>query len=173
MKIWKKLKEEDFRAGFRKLTKKTFQLPDNRVVDFDIKKEGPVACMLALTKENNVVLTKQFRPGPEKFLLEMPGGVVEMGEDPMPAAKREFLEETGYTGDFKFVGTTWDCAYSTMLRYNFVALNCEKIQEPKPDENEFVEVVEMGLEDFRKHLKTGELTDVESGYICLDFLDLL
>jgi len=118
-------------------------------------------------------LAKQFRPGPEKILLEMPGGTVDTGEDPEKAIKRELLEETGYTGDFKFIGASLDCAYSTMIRYNFVALGCHKIQEQKLEENEFIEVVEVSLNDFRKHLRKGELTDIESGYLGLDFLGML
>lgn len=160
-------------AGFRKMIKRTFQLPDDRVVDFDIKQEGPAVCVLALTGDNKIILTKQFRPGPEKILLELPGGAVEAGEKSEEAIKREFLEETGYTGDFKFVNTSLDCAYSTMLRYNFVAANCRKIQEQNPEENEFIEVVEMSLDDFKKYLRTGELTDVETGFIGLDYLNLL
>ena len=173
IKPWKKIKEKPFTAGFRKLIKKTFQLPDNKTADFDIKHEGPVVCVLALTKNNQVVLTKQFRPGPEKILLELPGGVIDKNETPKQAAKREFLEETGYTGDFKFVGKSWDCAYSTMLRYNFIATNCHKIQEQKLDATEFIETVEVPLEDFKKHLRNGQLTDIESGYLGLDHLKLL
>ncbi len=171
--IWKKIKEEPFKAGFRKLIKKTFQLSDQRVVDFDIKNEGPVVCALVITKDNKVVLVKQFRPGPEKILLELPGGMIEAGEEAEKAMARELLEETGYAGEIKFVGTSLDCAYSTMLRCNFVVINCEKIQEQKLDENEFAEVVEMPMVEFRKHLQTGELTDIESGYLGLDFLGLL
>lgn len=171
--IWKKTKEKSFKTGFRKIIKKTFQLPDNRSIDFDIKHEGPTVCVLALTKNNKIVLVKQFRPGPEKILFEMPGGVVNIGENPKKAIKRELLEETGYTGDFKFVGTSLDCAYSTMIRHNFVALDCHKIQEQKLEENEFIEVIEMSLSDFRKHLRKGELTDIESGYLGLDFLGML
>jgi|SRR3989339_325876 len=170
---WKKVKEEPFKAGFRKLIKKTFQLPNNKIVDFDIKQEGPAVCVLALTKDNNVILAKQFRPGPEKILLELPGGLIDQKESPENAAKREFLEETGYTGDFQLVGESLDCAYSTMIRYNFVATNCHKIQEQKLEDNEFTEVVEMSLEDFKKHLRSGQLTDVESGYMGLDYLKLL
>ncbi|MFA6307122.1 MAG: NUDIX hydrolase [Patescibacteria group bacterium] len=170
---WKKIKVEPYRAGFRKLLKKTFQLPDGRIVDFDIKDEGPAVCVLALTKDNKVVLARQFRPGPEKILLEMPGGVVEKGEEPEQAMRRELFEETGYAGELKFVGTSFDCAYSTMVRYNFVATDCRKIQEQKLEANEFADVVEMSLEDFRKHLRTGDLTDVESGYLGLDFLGRL
>ncbi len=170
---WKKIKEESFQAGFRKFLKKTFQLPNGKVQEFDIKHEGPAVCVLALTKNNNVILAKQYRPGMEKFLLEMPGGAVEEGENPEAAIKRELFEETGYTGDIKFVGTSYDCAYSTMLRYNYVATNCGKTGKQKLDELEFAEVVEMPLNDFRNHLRSGELTDVESGYLGLDYLKLL
>ena len=130
-KHWKKIKEEPFKEGFRKFIKKTFQLPNNEIADFDIKQEGPAVCVLALTKGNDVILAKQFRPGPEKILLEMPGSIIDKNETPEEAIKREFLEETGYTGDFQFVGESLDCAYSTMVRYNFIATNCHKIQKQK------------------------------------------
>lgn len=170
---WKKIKEEPFKAGFRKLIKKTFELPNGKIGEFDIKHEGPAACVLALTKNNQVLLVKQYRPGIEKVLYEMPGGIVEKGEKPKNAIKRELLEETGYTGNVKLVGTSFDCAYSTMIRYNFIATNCKKIKEQQLDDKEFAEVIEMPLRKFRKHLQSGELTDVESGYLGLDFLKLL
>jgi len=170
---WKKLKEEPFKAGFRRLLKKTFKLPDGKIKEFDIKHEGPAVCVLALTKEGNVVLAKQYRPGMEKTLLELPGGGIEGNEKPEEAMKREFLEETGYSGDLELVGTSYDCAYSTMLRYNFVATNCCKVAEQELDDSEFVEVVEISLKELRKHLRSGELTDVETGYLGLDYLDLL
>lgn len=76
-------------------------------------------------------------------------------------------------GDFQFVSTSLDCAYSNLLGYNFVATNCKKIQEQKLDENEFIEVVEMPLEKFKEHLRSGELTDIKTGYLGLDLLGLL
>jgi len=54
-----------------------------------------------------------------------------------------------------------------------VTTNCRKTQEQKLEDNEFADVVEMSLEDFRKHLKTSNLTDVESMYLGLDFLGML
>ena len=153
--------------------RKIFEMPDGKVEDYDIKHEGVAVCVLALTKDNNVVLAKQFRPGMEKELLEMPGGGLEGNESPEEAMRRELLEETGYTGELELVGSSYECAYSTRLRYTFVAKNCYKSGEQKLDDTEFVEVVEMGLADFREHLRSGELTDVECGYLGLDYLDLL
>lgn len=128
---------------------------------------------MPITKENQVLLFKQFRPGPEKVLLELPGGAIEKNERPEQAAMRELLEETGYEGDFQCVGTSLQSAYSTLLRYNFVAQNCVKIDSQKLDKNEFGKIIEMDLNAFRKHLRSGQLTDIATGYLGLDFLDLL
>jgi ADP-ribose pyrophosphatase len=168
---WKKIKEEPYRAGYRKMIKRFFKLPDNRTVDFDIKHEGPAACILAITEDNKVVLAKQYRPGPEKILMELPGGRIDPGENAEEGIRRELLEETGYSGNIQFVGTTLDCAYSTMIRYNYIVINCKKIQEPKNEANEFIEVVELPLKEFKQLLRSGEMTDIESGYLCLDFLE--
>lgn len=172
---WKKIKEEKYKAGYRKLVKRTFLLPNGVEANYDLLDDGNDLCILALTPDNKVVLSKVFRPGPEKVLLEMPAGMLHEGEDPKKKADDELLEETGYKGKMEFIGTLIHDAYSNKIRYCFVAKNCVKIQEPTTTEEDekFVEVVEMSVSDFRKHLKSGELTDVEVGYLALDYLDLL
>lgn len=170
---WEKIKEWPAYEGYRKILRRAFRLPDGRVEEFDVKNEGNPICVLALTRDQQVILFKQFRPGPEQELLELPGGGIEKGEKPEDAVARELLEETGHKGKVRFVGRSRDCAYSTMHRYNFVATECEKITEPQRDENEFGEVVLMSLGEFRKHLRSGELTDIETGYLGLDYLGLL
>jgi len=54
--------------------------------------------VVALTPDHRLVLVRQFRFGIDDFSLEIPGGVMERGEDPLAAARRELREETGYTG---------------------------------------------------------------------------
>jgi len=54
--------------------------------------------VVALTPADELVLVRQFRFGADDFSLEVPGGVIEPGEDPVAAAVRELREETGYTG---------------------------------------------------------------------------
>ena len=172
--VWKKIKEEKYRAGYRKMLRKVFILPNGKEKDYDTRDEGKTVCVLAITSDNKVILEKVFRPGPEKVLMEMPGGFVDEGEDPDKAISRELLEETGYSGNFEFVGTVIDDAYSNCERNIFVAKNCKKIQEPKPeDDEEDLEIVEMPIENFKKHLRSGQLTDVEAGFMGLDYLKLL
>ena len=54
--------------------------------------------VLALTPDHRLVLVRQFRFGIDGFSLEIPGGVMERGEEPLTAAQRELREETGFTG---------------------------------------------------------------------------
>jgi 8-oxo-dGTP pyrophosphatase MutT (NUDIX family) len=57
---------------------------------------GSWAQIVPVTKERDVVLVRQFRHGASKVTLEMPAGLVDLGEDPADAAVRECLEETGF-----------------------------------------------------------------------------
>ncbi len=170
---WKKIKEEPAKYGYRNFLRKTYVLPTGVEWIYDISNSNGAACCLALTEDNQVILCRQFRPGPEKMLLEMPGGWIEKWDSPEKTIAKELLEETGYKWDIEFVWTTLDDAYSNMIRYNFVIRNCRKIQEPEYEEYEHGEVIFMSLTDFRKHLRSWELTDVETGYLCLDHLNLL
>lgn len=170
---WKKLSEERVWDGYRKIDRWTFELPTGVIHTYEIRRDGTPVCVLPLTGERTVILAKQFRPGPMKVLLELPGGGTEPGEDPADAIRRELLEETGYTGDFQFIGTSLAESCSTLVRYNFVATNCRPIQEPANDPREPIEIMEMTLESFRNHLRSGQLSDVGTGYMGLDFLGLL
>ncbi|MFH1207788.1 MAG: NUDIX hydrolase [Patescibacteria group bacterium] len=171
---WEELSREVIWQKYsRKIEKVVFRLPDNKESDFYIKKEGPAVGILALTTNKEVILVKQFRPGPKKILNEIPGGFLEPGETPIQTATRELLEETGYRGKVTLVTTALDCAYSTMNRYCLVATECEKAAKQTLDETEFADVVLMPLGEFRDLLRSGKLTDIEVGYLGLDYLKLL
>lgn len=148
-------------------------MPDGDKADFYINKARQPVCVLALTKDKKVILAKQFRPGPNKILSELPGGIIEKGETPAKAMARELLEETGYRGKLKFITRCYDSAYSNINRYCFVATDCIKVFRQKLDKHEYIEVELLPLNKFRRLLKSGRMTDIDVGYLGLDYLGLL
>lgn len=66
--------------------------------DFAVIEAADWVNVIALTADGRLVLVRQFRFGIDDLSLEVPGGVMEPGEDPVAAAQRELREETGYTG---------------------------------------------------------------------------
>ena len=172
MQKWKLISSKSLNLGtkYRKITEDTYILPDGTEHIFEISKVGNVVDVLALDEDNKVILVKQFRPGPRQIFTELVAGLVDVGESPLEAAKRELLEETGYTGDFEFISKVYIDGYSDVTRHVYVARNCTKVSEPKLDPSEFLETVLMPLAQYRQTIKMGLSTNTESAYIALDHL---
>jgi ADP-ribose diphosphatase len=166
--MWNKRDERVVYSNYRTILNRTFETPDG-VQDFEIKLEPDGAAVLALTSAREVLLVREFRPGTEEWLLELPGGNVDRGENTDAAASRELLEETGYTASLHYAGAMVDCAYSTRRRHIFVGDDARRLC----DSAEELEVVLMPLPEFRDHLRTGLLTDTGAAYRGLDALGLL
>ena len=168
---WRKLGERVVYERFRRIVSRTFELPHGQTADFEVLEGRDSVAVLALTDTQEVVLVREFRPGPEEILLELPGGQVEDGQTPEEAARAELLEEAGYEGELTPAGTIlWD-AYGTRKKYAFVATRCRRVQPPAP--GELTEPVVMPLRELREHLRTGRLTDSDVAYRALDHLGLL
>ena len=84
-----------------KVLGRTFRHPDGRQAEFYVNDSADWVQCAALVNDGGklkAVLVNQFRFGVEKTSWEFSGGIVERGEDPVVAARRELLEETGYAG---------------------------------------------------------------------------
>ena len=173
MDDWRFQSQRPGSAGYIDVVTKTYELPDGNTTDWDILELGDAAAVLAITRGGEVVLVRQFRPGPGRVLDEMPGGLIDPGESPLEAAARELLEETGYRGTIEIVGYCWLMAPATRKQWVAVARDCERVAEPDPGPDEFCETVLVSLDEFRSHLRSGRLTDVDLGYLALDHLGLL
>ncbi len=173
MQPWRKLEEREVYSRYRRVVSRRFELPNGRTSDFEVLLNPPIVAVLAVTREGEVVLVREFRPGPEAVLVGLPGGVVDPGEDPLAAAQRELGEETGYAGNFRYVGSHFASAYSTHRMHATLATDCYKAGDTSADPGEHLEVVLMPLADFREYARSGELTDVSTAYRGLDALGLL
>ncbi len=116
--------------------------------------------VIALTKEKAVVLIEQFRHGTQEIILEIPGGMVDEGEQAKMAAQRELLKETGYSSnEFIFLGKSRpNPAIQTNWIYHYLALNCEKTEETAFDEHENVITKLVPLAEIDNLIKDGEIT---------------
>ena len=170
---WELIGERAGPAGFLPVSAREYRLPDGTRAEWDIFGPEKVVAILAITGTNEVVLARQYRPGPDAILDEMPGGLVEPGEDVAAAAARELLEETGYAGDISVVADTWLSGASRTRRFCAVARSAESVVAPRNEPGEFCDVVLVSLAQFREHLRSGQLTDTDLGYLGLDHLGLL
>ncbi|HEX8248181.1 MAG TPA: NUDIX hydrolase [Pyrinomonadaceae bacterium] len=116
--------------------------------------------IIALDAENRVVLIEQFRHGTEEIVLEIPGGMIDAGEAPETAARRELLEETGFASDeLVFLGKSRpNPAIQNNWIYHFAALNCRKIRETAFDEHESVVTKLVALDEIPRLIESEQIT---------------
>ncbi len=171
---WQKVSETEERVGYRWITHKRFRLPNGTEGDFTTvgRHKQQNAAVIALTPNGKVVVAKQYRPGPEKVLYELPGGMVDAGEVPEEAAKREFLEETGYAieGELVFIGHGCRDAYKNEIDSYFIATDCRKTSEQKLEEAECIEVVEISVDDLISNARNGLMSDAAAVLMAYDML---
>jgi ADP-ribose pyrophosphatase len=136
------------------------RLPDGGIKDpYYVIERPDAAIIFPLTTDSEVVLVRQYRPPLDMMELGLPAGLVEEGERPEEAARRELSEETGYTGgDWEPLGSV---ASSPSLKdnwaYLFLARSVEETTAPDPDEHELVEVVRVPVTVLLDFVRSGKI----------------
>lgn len=84
--------------------------------------------VLAVTIEGKIILMNEFRPGPNRWMYNLPGGAIEAGETAQEAAERELREEAGYVvGGIVYLGDSYEAPYSNVVNKVFFASNCRRV----------------------------------------------
>lgn len=120
----------------------------------------PGGVVIAAKKDDAILMVKQYRYPIKMTQYELPAGRLEKGEDPLAAAKRELLEETGYVAreweSLGFIYTSPGICTEKLYLYKADELNFEHRQ---PDEGEIIDYCEIKLDQILKMVKNGEIND--------------
>lgn len=171
---WTLISEDPAYSSWVTIVRRTFQMPDGQVSEWDIINGSRTVAIVARTVTGEFLLVRQFRPGPLQVLDELPGGYARSSETIEQTAARELLEETGYAAtSIQTIGSNWMTANSTVRRYVALAEGCKKVGEPHFDRDEFGEVLVVDSATFIEKVRRGELTDQGVAYRVLDHLGLL
>ena len=159
-----KASEKTYQGKVFYVTKDTAQLEDGQLVQRDVVHHSGGVCVVPLTKNNTVLMVKQFRYPMQQVTLEIPAGKLEPGENPAECGRRELREEVGRTcGKYTSLGTLFPTpAYDTEIIHMYLA---QKLSEPEAqdlDEEEFLDITELPLEEAVQMVLRGEIPDAKT-----------
>lgn len=153
-------KEIIFKGKIFDIEKNLVQLPNKEETIREIVKQPNAVGIFAMTKDNKIVLIRQYRTSVDRVVIEIPAGKVDDGETPIQAARREFLEETGYQAEHMqylttiassigFTGEHIDIFYADGLE--FVGSN--------PNNSEFIDINLIPYHQIKTAIKEHKIID--------------
>ncbi len=138
-------------------------LPNGKPSKREIVKHSGAVAVVAVTKEEKLVLVKQFRKALEKTTLEIPAGKLEAGEQPLECATRELEEETGYRAKslkplYSFYTSP---GFADEIIHLFWAEDLEQ-GVVHLDHDEFIELVEYSIDECFAAIKEKKICDAKT-----------
>ena len=142
----------------------TVQLPDGRInEEYYILEYPDWVNVIAVTKDGEFVMERQYRHGAGEVGCELPCGVLEDGESPLDGAKRELLEETGYGNGswvkLMTISANPDCMTNRVHCY--LATEVERIASPELDATEDLEVILMSRDEVKAILANNKILNAQ------------
>ena len=149
-----------FSGRLIKLRQDEVVLPNGRKSTREIVEHPGAVAIVAVNKDNNILMVRQYRKAIEKELLEIPAGKLEKDESREKCAKRELMEEIGYyPNDIKYVtGFYTSPGFSNEMIHLFLARNLEK-KTREADFDEYLQVERVPLSEAISKIHSGEIAD--------------
>jgi ADP-ribose pyrophosphatase len=161
---------------FLRLRRDTIILPSGRQIeDYFVRETRGFVIIFAVTPDERVIFTREYRHGYGSRLLGLPGGQIDENEDPADCARRELAEETGYTGSPPELIQSFITApvNSTGTFSVYVIRDARPTAAPSPDVTEEIAVELYPLADVLGMVRDGTAsigTHALSIYAALDYL---
>ena len=142
-------------------------LPNDKEAKREIVKHPGAVAVIALTKENKLVMVEQYRKALERSIIEIPAGKLEPGEEPATTARRELEEETGYgCHELTFLQSFYTSpGFADEIIHIYVARDLYVIEQKAAlDEDEFVELLEVSLEEALQLVQQQKIIDAKTAF---------
>jgi ADP-ribose pyrophosphatase len=146
------------------------ELPNGKQSKREIVKHPGAVAVIPITKDKKIVFVEQYRKPLEKSLVEIPAGKLDNNEQPLMAAIRELEEETGYTAkDLSFVTSFYTSpGFADEIIHLYITDSIERLENPVTgDEDEFVDVVELTLDEAKQYVEDERIHDAKTSYAIL------
>jgi ADP-ribose pyrophosphatase len=155
--------QEVFRGRLLNVRSDTVRLPNGQQAVRELIVHPGAAVMLALLDNGKLLFERQFRYPVGQVFLELPAGKIDAGEPPLDTARRELREETGYKAKhWRHLGVMHPCiGYSNERIEIFLAHGLIYVGHQR-DQGEFLEVIELSLQDALLAVRDGEITDAKT-----------
>ncbi len=162
---------EVFRGAFLKVVRDLVRLPDGKTAPREMVLHPGAVVVIALLDDGRVVLERQWRHPVGRVMIELPAGKLDADEDRLACAKRELLEETGYSArEWAHAGVMHPCiGYSDEFLDIWFARGLT-LGERRLDEGEFLDVFAATPQQLMDWVRDGSLTDGKT-LSCLVWLD--
>ena len=153
--------EEIFDGHVVHLYKDTVELPNGKHATREVVRHVGAVAVVPLTDDGKVIVERQFRYPLDCVITEIPAGKLDSkSEDRLSAAKRELQEETGYTAEeWIDLGDYYPAAAYTDERISLYLAKGLKLGERNLDEDEFLNIVAVDLEELVADVLNGTITD--------------
>lgn len=149
-----------FNGDFLRVMNDTIKLPDGKLATREWVKFGRASAIIVITDNDEIVLEKQYRHPVGKIMIEIPAGKTEVYENPLDSAKRELLEETGYSAEtWVELGTCFPCiGYSNEAITYFLAKDLT-VGAAYLDDGEFLEVFKLPFSECMDMVYSNQIND--------------
>lgn len=174
---WKTIESETLINNYHvSVHKDKVALPDGAVIDDFYTVTIPDAAMeAAITEDNHILLKSEYRYAIDSDVIECPAGMFEETEtDPLVVAKRELLEETGYTSDsWTYLGPTLESTSKFTNRMHlFIATGCVRTSPQHLDDNEHLELLKVPIKSAVDMVMDGTINANSTAHLILKVSEL-